>query len=78
MKYSNISHLLDALVAKRIDIVMLDTFTLGPLKQTLKDKTLKIADMIDTKSGYGIVVGGLTRSLKVFYSYKFSRVLPFE
>ena len=55
--------MLNALQKKDVDIVLVDTFALNGLTETLKKKNLKIVEMIDTKSGYGVVLGGLTRSV---------------
>ena len=52
------SSTLDALVDKHVDIVIVDTFNLAHFTQTLKKKQLRIMSMIDTMSGYGIVLGG--------------------
>ena len=56
--------MLDALANKQVDIVIMDTFSLPQVNETLKKKRLKVAEMIDTNSGYGIVLGGIARSLK--------------
>ena len=56
--------MLDALVAEKVDIVMMDTFNLATLKEELTEKKLKVAEMIDTNSGYGMVLGGISKSLK--------------
>ena len=56
--------MLDALANKQVDIVIMDTFSLPQVNETLKKKHLKVAEMIDTNSGYGIVLGGIARSLK--------------
>ena len=55
----------DALEHKEVEIIILDTFNLAgeEMKRTLKSRKLKIADQIDTKSGYGIVLGGISRSM---------------
>ena len=56
--------MLTALERKKVDIVLVDTFSLNGLTQTLKGMNLKIAEMIDTQSGYGVVLGGMTTSLQ--------------
>ena len=54
--------MLDALEAEDVDMVIMDTFSL-PEQQVLDQRSLKIAEMIDTNSGYGLVLGGKSRSL---------------
>ena len=51
-------------MSKEVDIVMIDTFNLATLKKELNARKLKIAQMIDTNSGYGVVLGGISRTLK--------------
>ena len=60
--YTNTSSLLDALETGDVDMVIMDTFSL-PLQEVLDQRKLKIAEMIDTNSGYGLVLGGNSRAL---------------
>lgn len=55
----------DALQNGIVDIVLLDTFNLGgkAMQDTLAAKKLKIAEQIDTQSGYGVVLGGVARTM---------------
>ena len=64
VKHKNISSMLEALVNKEVDVVIMDTLSLAPLNETIKKMNLKVAELIDTKSGYGIVLGGIARDLR--------------
>ena len=57
--------MLEALEAQEVDMVIVDSFALASEQYTsmLDDKSLKIASIIDIKSGYGVVLSGLTRAL---------------
>lgn len=59
----NISSMLDAIEKKKVDIVIMDTFSLASLQPTLKRKSLKVGAMIKSPAGYGIVVGGKSLAL---------------
>ena len=46
--------MLDALAAKTVDVVFMDTFSMQNLQPILDKRSMKVAEMIDTNSGYGI------------------------
>ena len=61
--YMNRSSTLDALENKEVDLILMDTFSLASLQPILKKKSLKVTAMLDTNSGYGVVLGGLSTAL---------------
>ena len=54
VRYQNTSQMLDALAAKTVDVVFMDTFSMQNLQPILDKRSMKVAEMIDTNSGYGI------------------------
>ena len=56
--------MLDALQAKHVDAVLIDTFSMASYKSTLADKQQKVKALVDSSSGYGFVLAGISRVLK--------------
>lgn len=53
----------DALQKKEVDLVLMETFSMANMQPELTKRKLKVAQMIDTNSGYGIVLGSLSAYL---------------
>ena len=47
-----------------VDGVLVDIYALLGYKAKIKDKSLKVASVIDTQTGYGLVLSGFSRFLK--------------
>ena len=56
--------MLNALENNKVDAVLVDTFTMASYKSILESKTQKVKALIDTKTGYGFVLAGMSQSLK--------------
>lgn len=63
MTYTNISQTLEALTRGKVDVVILDAFSLKTALSVLKKNSLKVGTIIDTSSGYGFVISGLSSAL---------------
>ena len=48
----------------RVDAVFVDVYVLKGYKKKLKERYLKVAAIIDTKTAYGFVLSGPSQSLK--------------
>ena len=56
--------LFDALQGRVVDLILIDTFSLASYADIMKGKSLKIKQMEDTKTGYGLVLSGISTALK--------------
>ena len=61
--YSDVPSLLDDLVARNIEAVLVDTFTMTSYTKLLDQKFLKVKNMIKTNTGYGFVLAGITQAV---------------
>lgn len=63
VRYINVSSMLDALEHEKIDLVVMDTFSMASLQPMLDEKSLKVGAMIKSPAGFGVVLGGLSLAL---------------
>ena len=63
-QYTEVDEMLTDLQNHYVDGVLVDIYALLGYKAKIKDKSLKVASVIDTQTGYGLVLSGFSRFLK--------------
>lgn len=63
-QYTEVDEMLTDLQNHQVDGVLIDIYALLGYKAKIKEKSLKVASVIDTQTGYGLVLSGFSRFLK--------------
>lgn len=61
----NIDSMLDDLSNRNVDIVLVDLYSMVGYKNKVKSRLLKLKTVIDTNTGYGMILSGFTQHLKL-------------
>ena len=74
--YKTVNQTIDSLSKKEVDAVFIDLYSLVSYRDALKEKGLKIRTLIETHTGYGLILSGNAQVLKKdFEDILFSRQL---
>ena len=64
MAFHDPIEMFSALQKSEVDIIMIDTYSLGKYKDVLAQKYLKVRKIINTNTGYGFILSGLSSILQ--------------
>ena len=68
--YHTLEELSDALVNREVDGILIDTYAGGTHKELFTKPSLRVAQIIDYQTAYGVVIGGDSMRLRhCFYGY---------
>ena len=68
--YHTLEELSSALINREVDGILIDTFAGGTHKELFSSPSLRVAQVIDYQTAYGVVIGGDSMRLRhCFYGY---------
>ena len=68
--YHTLEELSNALINREVDGVLIDTYAGGTHKELFSSPSLRVAQVIDYQTAYGVVIGGDSMRLRhCFYGY---------